>query len=186
MKMNYINCTGTSPSALSSHAVIQTRNCEQETRIWTYVLWRPSAVNKRRRFVFSSQLRRCCRTQCLVKLYHCDYPFTQRLHEDQKAQRLRSKHLYGQVHATTTRQACNDYNPQQAHDTELTVSMHIRNDVRLYQATTLGIERNDELPSKRKMFLLSHHWWTLDFKCICCIKRLWRSPGWTATPLSYG
>lgn len=48
-------------------------------------------------------------TYTLVKLYRCNAPFTEHLHEDQDAQPLRIKHVHERIYATSAHRASNDY-----------------------------------------------------------------------------
>lgn len=75
--------------------------------------------------------------KCLVGLQLCPAWCTERLQKNDEAQRLRIKHDWGLVCATTTPRVHNEYNVQEDDSRGGTVSTHIRNDVKPYPPTTL-------------------------------------------------
>lgn len=84
------------------------------------------------------------RPKCLVMFYRCDAPFSERRQEDLDAQQLCIKYVNRLVNDTTARRVPNDRNRQKVDDTEATVSVPFRNDVRLYQPMTLKTKRDLE------------------------------------------
>lgn len=73
--------------------------------------------------------------------------YSKRSHKVLGAQWLCIVYVYGQAHAPTAHQHCNNYILPEADDAEETVWAHGCNDVDLYQPSTLRAERGDELLS---------------------------------------
>lgn len=69
--------------------------------------------------------------------------FTKRLQNDFDAQRLRVKHVYGLVNATTARQVGNDYSLKAADDAGVTWTGQVHKDHNPYQLTRFKIETDD-------------------------------------------
>lgn len=59
------------------------------------------------------------------------------------------------------------------------MAAHFWNDASLHQPKNLGFESGDEVKTWPKEHERSHQRWTRTFKCLCRMKRLWRSQLWT-------
>lgn len=120
-----------------------------KNKLWTRTMKSDSvaialnAMNQRLHHISLKLLRFCSHLQCFAKRYRHDAHFPNVCTKTSTISDYISSTCMDRDHATNPSRVESDYNPPKANVSEANVSAHVRNDVRLYQPTTLVIERDE-------------------------------------------